>query len=36
MEHATGKTGFEYNPKMIEAVGIYKLTASKLTCKAHL
>ena len=36
MEHATGKTGFEYNPKMLEAVGIYKLTASKLTCKAHL
>ena len=36
MEHATGKTGFEYNPKMIEAVGIYKLTASKLTCKARL
>ena len=36
MEHATGKTGFEYNPKMIEALGIYKLTATKLTCKGNL
>ena len=29
MEHATGKTGFEYNPKMIEDIGIYKLNATK-------
>ena len=36
MEHATGRPGFEYDPKMIEHVGIYKLTASKLTCKAKL
>ena len=36
MEHATGKTGFEYNQKMLEALGIYKLTATKLTCKGNL
>ena len=36
MEHATGKTGFEYNPKMLEALGIYKLTATKLTFKGNL
>ena len=36
MKHATGKTGFEYNPKMLEAVGIFKLTATKLTCKGNL
>ena len=34
MEHTTGRSGFEYNPKMLENVGIYKLTATKLTCKA--
>ena len=36
MEHATGKAGFEYAQKMLEAVGIYKLTATKLTCKGKL
>ena len=34
MEHTTGRSGFEYNPKMLENVGVYKLTATKLTCKA--
>ena len=36
MKHTTGKSGFEYNPKMLEKLGIYKLTATKLTCKANL
>ena len=36
MKHATGKSGFEYNPKMLQHVGVYKLTATKLTCKANL
>ena len=36
MKHNTGKSGFEYNPKMLERVGIYKITANKLTCKANL
>ena len=36
MEHATGENGFEYNQKMLEHVAIYKLTATKLTCKANL
>ena len=36
MKQTTGKTGFEYNPKMVEAVCVYKLTATKLTCKANL
>ena len=36
MKHSTGKSGFEYAPKMLEKVGIYKLTATKLTCKANL
>ena len=36
MKHATGKSGFEYVPKMLEKVAIYKLTATKLTCKANL
>ena len=36
MKQATGKTGFEFNQKMLEAVGIFKLTATKLTCKGKL
>ena len=36
MQHTTGKSGFEYNPKMLEHVGVYKLKANKLTCKANL
>ena len=36
MKQATGKTGFEFSQKMLEAVGIFKLTATKLTCKGKL
>ena len=36
MQHSTGKTGFEYGQKMLEVLGIYKLTATKLTCKGNL
>ena len=36
MKHTTGDTGFEYNPKLLEAVAVFKLTATKLTCKAKL
>ena len=36
MEHTTGKIGFEYNSKMLDCVGIYKLIPTKLTCKGKL
>ena len=36
MKHVTGTSGFEYNPKMLEHVAVYKLVATKLTCKANL
>ena len=36
MNHTTGKSGFEYKPRMIENVAVYKLTSTKLTCKGNL
>ena len=36
MKHTTGKSTFEYNPRMVQNVAIYKLIVSKLSCKGHL
>ena len=36
MKNSTGKDGFEFNPKMVQNVAIYKLTVEKLTCKGNL
>ena len=36
MNHLTGKTDFEYRPKAVENVSIYKLVTTKLTCKGNL
>ena len=36
MKQATGKTDFEYNPRMIQNVGVFKLSVSKMTCKGNL
>ena len=36
MKQTTGKTDFEYNPRMIQNVCVYMLSATKLTCKGHL
>ena len=36
MKQNTGKTDFEYNPKMIQNVSVYMLSVTKLSCKGHL
>ena len=36
MKQTTGKTDFEYNPRMVQNVCVYMLSATKLTCKGHL
>ena len=36
MKHTTGKSNFEYNPRMLENVQVYQLTVSKLSCKGNL
>ena len=36
MKQNTGKTDFEYNPKMIQNVCVYMLSVTKLSCKGHL
>ena len=36
MKQATGKTDFEYNPRMVQNVCVYMLSATKLACKGHL
>ena len=36
MNQTTGKTDFEYNPRMVQNVCVYMLSATKLTCKGHL
>ena len=36
MNHTACKSGFEYKPRMVENVAVYKLTSTKLTCKGNL
>lgn len=36
MKQTTGKTDFEYNPRMVQNVCVYMLSATKLACKGHL
>ena len=36
MKHVSGKTDFEYNPRMVQNVCVYMLIATKLTCKGNL
>ena len=36
MKQTTGKTDFEYNPRMVQNVCVYMLSATKLTFKGHL
>ena len=36
MKHSTKKSNFEYEPRMIQNVAVYKLTVTKLTCKGNL
>ena len=36
MRQTTGKKEFEYNPKMLQSVCVYKLSVSKMTCKGNL
>lgn len=35
MEHNTGKTDWEYKEAMLQAVGVFKLEVTALTCKEH-
>ena len=36
MKQTTGKTEFEYNPRMLQNVCVYMLSVTKLTCKGNL
>ena len=36
MRQTTGKTEFEYNPRMFQNVCVYMLSVTKLTCKGNL
>ena len=36
MKHTTGKSGFEYIPRMVQNVAVYKLSVTKLTCKGNI
>ena len=36
MKQVSTKTDFEYNPRMLQNVCVYRITATKLTCKGHL
>ena len=36
LKNTTGQSNFEYNPRMVENVAIYKLIVSKLSCKGNL
>lgn len=36
MEHSTGKRKWEFNDKMFNAVTVFKLEVTKLSCKEHL
>ena len=36
MKHTTGKSGFEYIPRMVQNVAVYKLSVTKLTCKDNI
>lgn len=35
MEHNTGKSGWDFDEKMIEAVSIFKLEVTQMSCKEH-
>lgn len=34
MKQTTGRTEWEYQPKMLEAVAVYRLDVEKMSCKA--
>ena len=36
MKQVSTKTDFEYNQRMVQNVCVYRITATKLTCKGHL
>lgn len=35
MEHSTGKREWEFDEKMVNAVAVFKLTVTKMSCKEH-
>lgn len=35
MEHNTGKKDWEFNEKMVNAVAVFKLTVTQMSCKEH-
>lgn len=36
MHHATGRAEWEFDPRTLDAVCVFKLTVEKLSCKEHL
>ena len=36
MEHNTGKKDWTFEPEMVDAVTVFKLTVSDMSCKEHL
>lgn len=36
MRHATGREDWEFDPRMVEMVCVFKLNVEKLSCKEHL
>jgi nitroimidazol reductase NimA-like FMN-containing flavoprotein (pyridoxamine 5'-phosphate oxidase superfamily) len=36
MRHVTGKADWTFDPKMLDAVAVFKLTVSTMSCKEHL